>query len=366
MKGPRSSRRPGSNGPPRCSLIGWIIGLIAFILLSTFLLIQNHIIEGPKTLSHIDEMQGLTKLLSSNLKYQDSPERKSDYLENTRSHASDFVSKGQDIIENALSSAKENLNFGREHTEVNCNDDVWCHVPPPEESYYGFDGPIDMDRWKIAQKLASEGANVFIERIVKVHTSPYYYIDGDRIFRNLQPLVDIFTDLKTGLDPLLPGNEHSFSPVRRRRLGEEASPKLERDHRRLPETIKELETTKALSVQGRQIVPSPYNYRVSDRAPIVEMGYTAFEKNMNTYFSGNFLGGNFVKREWWFNEWSKIKDRLDFPFITMCSLNENWGPISTNFPNRTAGWGACCNKKNQKVIHPFDKTSTKCITFRLL
>ena len=92
---------------------------------------------------------------------------------------------------------------------------------------------------------------------------------------------------------------------------------------------------------------------MSDRAPIVEMGYTAFEKNMNTYFSGNFLGGNFVKREWWFEEWSKIKDRLDFPFITMCSLNENWGPLSTNFPNRTAGWGACCNKKSQRVIHEF-------------
>ena len=51
--------------------------------------------------------------------------------------------------------------------------------------------------------LAAKGTQVFLERIVKVHTSPYYYIDGDRIFRNLQPLVDIFTDVKTGLDPLL-------------------------------------------------------------------------------------------------------------------------------------------------------------------
>eukprot|EP00606_Chrysophyceae_sp_TOSAG23-5_P001185 GSChrysophyteH2.ASY1.ANO1.1124.1 assembled CDS len=89
------------------------------------------------------------------------------------------------------------------------------------------------------------------------------------------------------------------------------------------------------------------------------MGYTAFDKDLNTFFSGNFAGGNFVKKDWFFGEWDGIKDKLDYPFIIMCSLNENWGVLSTNFPNRTAGWGACCNKPSDHTLHKFlahDKT----------
>lgn len=51
--------------------------------------------------------------------------------------------------------------------------------------------------------------------------------------------------------------------------------------------------------------------------------------------------------------------RLDTPMIAICSLNENWGFISTNFPNRTAGWGQCCNTKRDEVVLEFlnhDKT----------
>lgn len=361
----------------------WVVVLVGFIMISTYLLIQNHIIEGPKTLTHMDELQGITKLLSASQKYQDSAEEQKDVYPEKPSGLKP-ESKSEEVLRKVLGGHYKTT-AGERHAindaEVVCDDPVWCHISPPKESYYGFDDPgMDQRRWKMAQKLASEGANVFIERIVKVHTSPYYYIDGDRIFRNLQPLVDVFTDLKTGLDPLLPGNEHSFSPVRRRRLnaeadaepetgaeemrkirmGRENSLRASESKRRLQENkIAELETTKALSVRGKQVVPSPYNFRVSDRAPVVEMGYTAFDKNMNTYFSGNFLGGNFVKREWWFDQWARVRDKLDFPFITMCSLNENWGPLSTNFPNRTAGWGACCNKPSQRIIHEFlnhDKT----------
>jgi len=298
----------------------------------------------------------------------------------------------------------------------------WCNVPPPAKSHFGFDdAPSDLKRWKAAQILASSGEQVLLKRIIKHFPHPFDYLDGDRSFRGLQKLVDVFVDSKTGLQPLLPaaGNDPAlWSHIRRLQHSDEAAEAIDlpvsvsmantRTHarkqkqkaidqvlidaqvntagcRRLQEEdggvgegedlMKEkevplrkdkdikasdpTETTKALHVDGKQIVPLPYNFRVSNRAPVVEMGYTAFDKNLNTYFSGNFAGGNFVKKEWFFDRWHEIKNKLDYQFITMCSLNENWGVLSTNFPNRTAGWGSCCNKPSDKKLHDFlahDKT----------
>ena len=39
------------------------------------------------------------------------------------------------------------------------------------------------------------------------------------------------------------------------------------------------------------------------------------------------------------NEWWRIKDRITIPFIVLCQGNENWGCLSTVFPNRTRSWG---------------------------
>ena len=41
------------------------------------------------------------------------------------------------------------------------------------------------------------------------------------------------------------------------------------------------------------------------------------------------------------NEWWRIKDRITIPFIVLCQGNENWGCLSTVFPNRTRSWGMC-------------------------
>lgn len=45
--------------------------------------------------------------------------------------------------------------------------------------------------------------------------------------------------------------------------------------------------------------------------------------------------------------------RIDTPFIAVCSLNENWGFLSTRFPNRTAGWGQCCVSKKDMLVYDF-------------
>jgi hypothetical protein len=275
-------------------------------------------------------------------------------------------------------NANININIEDKDEDIVCpapgGEEEWCHVQPPTKSLFGFsDAPHDPIRWKKAQYLASSNEQVLLSRIIKHFPDPYQYIDGDRSFRGLQKLVDVFIDSKTKLDPLLPDfADNKFSPIRHRHrklmnlnlnLDDKnrnrnskinSEQEKEQEHRKLDEQLKDSgETVRPLEVNGKQLVPSPYNYRLSHRAPIVEMGYTAFDKDLNTFFSGNFAGGNFVKKEWFFDEWNKVKDKLDYPFITMCSLNENWGVLSTNFPNRTAGWGACCNQKKDYNLHQF-------------
>jgi hypothetical protein len=276
---------------------------------------------------------------------------------------------------NVNMNKKQSTNHNHVHSDIEVmkcpsigGDDEWCSVRPPSKSHFGFDN-IEWDerRWKRAQIQASSGEQVLLEKVIQQFPHPYDYIDGDRSFRNLQKLVDIFVDSKTGLDPLLPDHAQ-WSPVRKRRnlLSHDKNLKYNRNHeneiktkerssRRAlgDEMVDSGETTKGLHVNGKQLVPYPYNYRISNRAPVVEMGYTAFDKDLNTFFSGNFAGGNFVKKEWFFDKWNSVKDQLDHPFITMCALNENWGVLSTNFPNRTAGWGACCNKPSDANLHKF-------------
>ena len=114
-------------------------------------------------------------------------------------------------------------------------------------------------------------------------------------------------------------------------------------------------------VDKRSIVPAPYDFRSAKRAPILQIGYIGFQKDSSNYFSGNYVGGVFMKRVNFLLEWSLIKKEINTPFITMCVLNENWGWLSTMFPNRTAAWGKCCDKddKLHKNLHDFlnhDKT----------
>eukprot|EP00975_Prorocentrum_lima_P071724 12939287-Prorocentrum_lima.AAC.1 len=71
------------------------------------------------------------------------------------------------------------------------------------------------------------------------------------------------------------------------------------------------------------------------------------------------MGGAFIDRQVFFKHWRKVKDRIDTPFLTVCTLNENWGFLSTNFPNRTAGWGRCCDTPRDRIVYDFlnhDKT----------
>jgi hypothetical protein len=246
--------------------------------------------------------------------------------------------------------------------EVACTDKVWCAVPMPQRSHFKFDPPTDKVKWRIAQSQAASGEQVLLRRVTKVFPHPFDFLDGDKSFRKLHSTVDIFIDSKEDFKALLPGgipggfysrrlessNNDQENIVDEHLVEVEYSQKLEEQLSRRRLVNKVLEGAKkgqAQSVDKNQVVPQPYHYKIAKRSPIVQIGYMAF-KRAGAYFAGDFQGGVFMKREDFFSEWAVLKDKIDTSFVTMCALNENWGFLSTMFPNRTAGWGKCCEKTN--------------------
>jgi hypothetical protein len=242
----------------------------------------------------------------------------------------------------------------------------------PTVSRFKFPPPSDPIRWRRAQAQAASGEQILLKEIIKVFPNSYDFLDGDRSFRRLHLLIDIFVDAKHGLEPLT--KQYSFyDEIERRRRhllaneGSRVSDALTTTRQLQDE---ELDPDKPDSdsdkpnpnkppkyvpytVDGKQVVPDPYNYRYNMRAPIVQIGYSAFQKDWNSYFSGNFLGGNFISRNDFLHKWSKTKDNIAYPFIAVCALNENWGMLSTMYPNRTAKWGQCCNRPSDKLLYEF-------------
>ena len=234
---------------------------------------------------------------------------------------------------------------------------------------------------------------MLLRRVVEAFPNHFDFLDGDITFRKQHLAMDFFVDEINDLSPLLPPG----SPDRRRldllEGGDGDSPVVpfattsntfkgvasqETSSRAARSVVKKRKkggggTKKKVNVEeeeeeeedytsstvasmvngklqypwelrGRRVIPDPYDFRTVDRAPIVSIcGYTAYRRDSQTYFSGNRVGGAFIDRKTFFKHWRKVKDKIDTPFIAVCALNENWGFVSSNFPNRTAGWGQCCN-----------------------
>lgn len=221
------------------------------------------------------------------------------------------------------------LNIGsmkneRVSSEV-CVDPIWCNVKMPSKSYFKFDPPDDTVRWRHAQVLAASGEAVLLKKVMKHFPHPLDFIDGDRSFRRIHALVDIFVDKTIGLDDL----KQSGQNPARVDLGELGK------------------------FEGKRVVPAAYNYRTVGRAPLLSIGYTVFNRDSNEYFSGDRLGYSGIERPDFLSRWSRMKNQLDYPFIAMCQGNENWGWISTMFPNRTAKWGQCCTKPQDRLLFDF-------------
>lgn len=217
-----------------------------------------------------------------------------------------------------------------------CTDENWCMIPMPSKSLFKFRPPSDPIKWRDAQYRASTGEQVLLKLISKTFTTPYDFLDGDRSFRSLHRIVDVFIDDNNWLNELV-------------KNGKKSNARSEKSSAANQKWYKE----------GKDVVPYSQDWRYAKRAPIATIGYNAFEKNENKYFSGSYLGGMYPRKYDFLKEWKKVQDQIDSPFIPMCSLNENWGWLSSYFPNRTSPWGSCCYKKKDQLTLKFldhDKT----------
>jgi hypothetical protein len=228
-----------------------------------------------------------------------------------------------------------------------CDDPVWCSIPMPATSYFRFDPPTDAHKWRIAQAQAASGEQVLLKRVVAQFPGHNDFLDGDITFRKLHSIFDFFVDESRDLSPLVPSKkaqDNRFSQEGRR-LGEKpeiTAPKMVNGKLKYP-----------WELEGRRVIPDPYDFRSANRSAVVSIGYTAYTRDQSTYFSGNRVGGAFIDRNKFFQYWRDVRDKIDLPFISICTLNENWGMLSTMFPNRTAGWGRCCDQPKDKIVHDF-------------
>jgi hypothetical protein len=223
-----------------------------------------------------------------------------------------------------------------------CTDKEWCNVPMPSKSYYKFAPPADPIKWKIAQMQAANGEQILLQKVKDVFPHPYNFLDGDRSFRRLHYAIDLFIDDKRGFSQLIPSETLEKLPNKD-------------DFKGVKKQVQSEEPLEVWEKAGKKVIPEPYDYRSAQRAPVVQMGYTAYNKDANSYFSGDRIGGVFIHRKEFFLQWDKAKNHIDTSFINICALNENWGIFSTAFPNRTAHWGSCCDntKPEGKLIKSF-------------
>lgn len=222
-----------------------------------------------------------------------------------------------EIIGNTLTSFEaSSTDLKAPVSSIECTDPIWCNVKIPVTSHFGFKPPHDRDKWTRAQMQAANGEQILLKYISQVFPFPFDFLDGDRQFRKLHSITDVFIDERTWLGPLTKSGLVSTDIV----------------------------NPFPWQKDNRTVIPSPYDFRSANRSPIAQLGYMAFQKDKGKYFSGNFEGGAWTTREKYFTEWKMVKDDIDKPYITICIGNENWGWLSSHIPNRTAGWGACCDR----------------------
>lgn len=96
-------------------------------------------------------------------------------------------------------------------------------------------------------------------------------------------------------------------------------------------------------------VPCNTSYTQQNRAPIVGIGYFIFNRTLvpissqSEYFTGKVLGHADMMRRLFLWKWLEINDEIATPYIISYINDENAGPFSTVFPNRTVSSTYCCD-----------------------
>jgi hypothetical protein len=162
--------------------------------------------------------------------------------------------------------------------------------------------------------------------------SPFDLLDGDTVFRSLMSYADEFLDPATGFigyTTVASGADRSkVLPAFSKKKG---SPK----RRPLPYST---------GLGGDRHYP---NEKYLHRVPILMSGYNQFSGLIKDSFIGEPLGYRSIQLADLLEHWKFQKDYIpqSFRFILISVLNENWGMLSTTFPDRTKRWGRVTYEK---------------------
>jgi hypothetical protein len=118
---------------------------------------------------------------------------------------------------------------------------------------------------------ASRGEQVLLNKIIQIFKFYLDFIDGDIQFRLFHHMADLFIDDNSDLSPL---------------TGEPPIKKIK--------TVYKWEKTPG----GDKLLPPPYDFRKQSRAPVVKIGYGAFEKGGYNFFEGPLIGD--VRKHFYF------------------------------------------------------------------
>jgi len=165
----------------------------------------------------------------------------------------------------------------------------WEDVPMPMKSYFaGFEAPDDEVKWRKAVLQAQSGKQVLLEAVLKIIKCPGDLLSGEKKFKWIHRMVDVFVSRKTGFE-------------------------------------------------------EPMKNFTGYRAPITMLGFKTFDrKDWEGSETKTFSYGP----DDLIAHLQSGKLRIPRRFVGVGNMDENWGWISTHFLNRTASWGFTINRKN--------------------
>lgn len=221
----------------------------------------------------------------------------------------------------------------------------WCNIPMPTKSLFRFPNPPnDPVRWSKAQQAAIAEEPLLLRRVVPHFPNPFDYLDGDIWFRKYHAISDAYIDHNVELRMLTPegkadkdGNVPTF-PIKEKYKFH--------DHR-----------------QGKQVIPDMKDIHHIHRAPIVQLGYHAFGRGDPgdrplQLFNGPVIGEAIIDRPTFLRMFEKYQREIVLPWIGFHSANENWGILSTYFPNRTTNWGSLDEREHKMLMNYLNHNKT--------
>lgn len=205
---------------------------------------------------------------------------------------------------------------------------IWCcsQLSMHKKSYFGFPDLDDEMKWLHSCRLAASGRQILLPKILREHTSPYDFIDGDVSFLNLHKQVDEF------LDPI---------------EGFVGRMKITGEQRR-----------RAVPVSYGQFYEKTANTlrEHMGRVPILMSAFLQYSGVKKDYLRGQERGYKGLSLTQILHHWKKQEAGINSEerFILIGILNENWGLLSSTFPNRTAGWGRVDTNKFPTLMNFLD------------